>query len=145
MARLGAQGETFRHLGRQHGSFANPMAAVESVRINDWLLAVLRFAVTLDQRDRVALMALAAEMDQLGLGQSRSGFSYFSRTSAQFCDYIVGKAGSEKGAQLRSYIKGIKDDRLRRTLRAAIFGKPLKSERSRLMTRDRLWKDIATK
>jgi len=139
------RGATSRPLESQNDRVGHPIAVIESTRINDWLLAILRFAVTLAQRDRAAVMALAAEMDRLGLGQSRSRFSYFSRTSLQFCDYIVGNVGSEKGAQLRLYIKGIKDDRLRRALRAAIFGKPLKSDRPRPMTRYCLGKGLATR
>jgi len=138
------RGETSRPLETQNERLCAPIAVIGSVRINDWLLAILRFAVTLAQCDRAAVMALAVEMDQLGSGR-RPGFSYFSRTSLQFCDYIVGNLGSEKGAQLRLYIKGIKDDRLRRTLRAAIFGKPLKSDRPRPMTRYCLRKGLATR
>ncbi len=96
-------------------------------RIREWLLAILRFAVTLAQCDRGAVMCLAAEMDRLGPAWSHSAFRYFTKTSIKFCNSIVEKRNLEKAAELRFYLKNINDDRLRRALEAAIFEKPQES------------------
>ena len=48
-----------------------------------WQLAILRFAVTLDNADRLAVMAIASEIDRLGPQQDGSSdFNFFRRTSA---------------------------------------------------------------
>lgn len=53
-----------------------------------WQLAVLRFAVTLDNADRLAVMAIANEIDRLATqsGAARPDFSFFRRTSAELKD-----------------------------------------------------------
>ena len=49
-----------------------------------WQLALLRFAVTLDNTDRLAVLAIAAEMDRLHPEQdSKPAFGFFRRTSAE--------------------------------------------------------------
>src|SRR5258708_9950368 len=51
-----------------------------------WQLAILRFAVTLDNADRLAVMAIAGEIDRLGPPHdSKPDFSFFRRTSAELC------------------------------------------------------------
>ena len=48
-----------------------------------WQLAILRFAVTLDNADRLAVMAIASEIDRLGPEQDgKPDFGFFRRTSA---------------------------------------------------------------
>jgi hypothetical protein len=129
MAQPLIRGETFGRLDPSDGCFADQSTVQEPVWIKDWLLAVLRFAVTQAPCDRAAVMVLAVEMDQLGSSTSRSGFSYFSRTTTKLCECIVDRADSEKAAELRWYINSVEDDRLRRAFRAAIYNKPLKSVR----------------
>ena len=43
------------------------MAAHEwrTKKVRDWLLAILRFAVTLEQTDRTSVLAMAEEMDHM--------------------------------------------------------------------------------
>ena len=80
-------------------------AIEESRRIREWLLGILRFAVTLEQCDRAAVMYLAAEMDRFGSSTTQSRFSYFTRTSAKLCDCIIAKRDFDNLAQLRFHIK----------------------------------------
>jgi hypothetical protein len=43
-----------------------------------WQLAILRFAVTLDNADRLAVLAIASEIDRLGPRHGgKPGFSFF--------------------------------------------------------------------
>jgi hypothetical protein len=116
-----------------------------SRRIRDWLLAVLRFAVTLEQCDRVAVMGLAAEMDRLGSGRSASSFGFFTRTTTNFCACIVAKGQFEKAAELRLHIKRINDDRLQRAFEAVLFDQHIEPARSKEMDREDLWKGLAVR
>src|SRR6266404_4587175 len=51
--------------------------------------ATLRFAVTLDNADRLAVMAIAGEIDRLGPPHdSKPDFSLFRRTSTELCAAI---------------------------------------------------------
>ena len=54
-----------------------------------WQLAILRFAVTLDNADRLAVQMIAAELDGVGQGDdNKPGFSFFRKTSTEL---ILGK------------------------------------------------------
>jgi hypothetical protein len=114
-----------------------------SHRIRDWLFAILRFAVTLDQSDRAAAMVLAREIDHLGSHMSHSGFSYFSKTSSRFCDCIVANNRLDNTNELRHFVKRIDDDRLRRAFEALLFEKSVESTRSRKADRQYLWKGLS--
>jgi hypothetical protein len=49
-------------------------------------LALLRFTVTLDITDRLAVLMIAAEIDGLGPKQdSKPEFSFFRNTGAELC------------------------------------------------------------
>jgi hypothetical protein len=130
-------------LGPRNGSTSDPTASEQVRRIREWLLGILRFAVTLEQRDRAAVMCLAAEMDRLGA--STTGFSYFTRTSTKLSDCIAAKDDFDKLAELCLYIEKIDDRRLRRALEGALFAKRNKSGRSRQPDREYLWKGLAVK
>jgi hypothetical protein len=55
-----------------------------------WQLALLRFAVTLDNADRLAVLAVAAEMDRLHPARDgKPAFGFFRRTSAELCAAIL--------------------------------------------------------
>ena len=56
-------------------------AQEESRKVTDWLLAILRFAVTRNTNDRAAVQIMAGEMDRLGSHAGESTFAYFFRTS----------------------------------------------------------------
>jgi hypothetical protein len=116
-----------------------------SRRIRDWLLSILRFAVTLEQCDQAAVMSLAAEMDRLGSGTSQSRFGFFTRTTTNFCACIVAKGQVEKAAELRLHIKRINNDRLRRAFEAVLFDKRIEPAPSRKLDREDLWKGLAAR
>jgi hypothetical protein len=85
-----------------------------------WQLALLRFAVTLDNADRLAVMAIASEIDRLG--PERDGkpeFGFFHRTSAELCAAIL-QPNDLTPAILQQYLARIDDDRLKRAFSAAI-------------------------
>lgn len=121
---------------------AEPSAIEESRRIREWLLGILRFAITLERCDRGVAIDLAAEMDRLGSDKWQSGFSYFTRTSAKLCDCIVAKRDLDKLAVLRLYIGRIDDDRLRRAFEGVVFERPNGSGYLRKQDREYLWKGL---
>lgn len=110
-----------------------------------WQLAILRFAVTLDNSDRLAVMAIASEIDRLDpQQQGKPDFNFFRRTSAAPCAAIL-QTGESAAALLRDYIAQIDGDRLKRAFEAAIeddqprapaVSKPVKR-------RDGLWKGLS--
>ena len=89
MNQLATRKWMLHRFGPQKGSISDPLVSEESHRIREWLLGILRFAVTLEQCDRAAVMCLAAEMDRLGASTTQFGFSYFTRTSAKLCDKLA--------------------------------------------------------
>src|SRR5258705_6703641 len=67
-----------------------PGAEWSAKTLRAWQLAILRFAVTLDNADRLAVMAIANEIDRLGSRHhGKPGFSFFSRTSAGLCPALL--------------------------------------------------------
>ena len=85
-----------------------------------WQLAILRFAVTFDNADRLAVMAIANEIDRLGVQHGgKPDFSFFRRTSAELCAAIL-RPNELTTALLRQYLARIDDDRLKRVFAATI-------------------------
>jgi hypothetical protein len=121
----------------------NDVAAEQSRQVRDWLLAILRFALTLDPADRAAVMAEAADMDRLGSRKGPSQFTYFVRTSVEFCNRIVDQRIIDKAEVLRGHLRKIDDDRLRRSLEAALTRTKQVQPRDR--SRDNLWKGLAAR
>jgi len=85
-----------------------------------WQLAILRFAVTLDNADRLAVMAIANEIDRLGAQHDgKADFSFFRRTSAELCAAIL-RPNELSSTLLRQYLARIDDNRLKRVDAATI-------------------------
>ena len=62
-------------------------------KVGDWLLAILRFAVTLCDDDRSAVLVAAEEIDRLGKSsEDKSEFKFFRSTSIEICSAIFGEA-----------------------------------------------------
>ena len=88
--------------------------------LRTWQLAILRFAVTWDNADRLAVTAIANEIDRLGLQHSgKADFSFFRKTSAELCAAIL-QPDEPAFVLLRQYLARIDDARLMRVFDAAI-------------------------
>lgn len=112
-----------------------------------WQLAILRFAVTLDNADRLAVMAIAGEIDRLGPEQDgKPDFGFFRRTSAELCAAIP-QPNELTSTVLRQYLARIDDDRLKRAFAAAIESdQPKASSVSKPFKRDNgLWKGLSSR
>lgn len=107
--------------------------------IEEWLLSILRFAITLDEVDRATVLAMAGHVD----GRD-SGFTFFARTSITVCDAIVAKDCAEAMAVLRVFIRAIDHVRLRRAFEAVLDIKTPGTDRRIISTRSRenLWKGL---
>lgn len=88
-------------------------------RIKNWLFAILRFAITREESDRAAVLSMAAELDRPGYCRGNTGFAFFVRTSATFCDAIMDMGVRTRTATLRGLLVKIEDHRLRRAIEAA--------------------------
>lgn len=81
-----------------------------------WQLAVLRFAVTLDDCDRDNVAALAAELDRLSGRARTDSLHFFRRTSSRLCAAIDG----QQKAALDRFCRQIDEPRLRLAFAAAV-------------------------
>lgn len=112
-----------------------------------WHLAILRYAVTLDNADRLAVFRIACEIDGLNPRQDgTSDFEFFRRTSAELCAAIL-QPNERASAILQHYLARIDDARLKRTFAAAIdAGGPAVASTSRpVRPRSHLWKGLSSR
>jgi hypothetical protein len=89
-------------------------------RIREWLLLLLRFAITCDPKDQAAAFAVADEIDALGLQWRPSAPSFFRRTSSEVCKMIIALDDPRRAAILKRHIARIDDSRLRRAFQASV-------------------------
>ena len=100
---------------------SSAQAECRTKTVRDWLLAILRYAVTLHDADRSAVLVIAEEIDKLGShAEEPPAFKFFRRTSIELCSAILDAQNSNKSAVLHLHLKRIDDCRLRRAFEAAI-------------------------
>lgn len=96
-----------------------------------WQLAILRFAVTRNDCDRLNVAALAAELDRLGGRRcGKDSLHFFRRTSSHLCAAIDGQQQNAQ-ATLDHFRKQIEEPRLRSAFAAAVGLARSKPARSR--------------
>jgi hypothetical protein len=88
-------------------------------KVREWLLLLLRFAITTDIRDQMAALAMAEEIDASGMRWRPSGPSFFSRSSQAVCAAILDMDNPGRRAVLKAHIRRIEDARLRLAFAAA--------------------------
>jgi hypothetical protein len=93
-------------------------------KVRGWLLAILRYAVTLEQTDRAAAAAIAQNLDGAESGHGQTGFRFFTKTNSEFCDAIADRDTPQAANALEGHLRRIEDLRLRRALEAAIGEAP---------------------
>lgn len=98
----------------------NPLDGSSHRLLHAWKLALLRFAVTQDECDRLNVAALAAELDRLGGRRTADEtFHFFRRTSSQLCAAISGQPQNAADI-LDRFCKQIEAPRLRLAFAAAV-------------------------
>jgi hypothetical protein len=116
-----------------------------AMTLRAWQLAILRFAVTLDNADRLAVLMIAAELDGPGPKRdSASKFSFFRKTSTELCAAIL-RPNELTSPVLRQYLARIDDDRLRRTFAAAVETHQPKAASKPVKHDNGLWKGLASR
>jgi hypothetical protein len=88
-------------------------------RIREWLLRLLRFAVTRDAKDEAAASAIGDEIDAIGHRWRPPGPSFFRRTTDEVCKAITAPDGVERATVLKKHLARIDDPRMRRAFAAA--------------------------
>lgn len=92
-----------------------PLDADEKL-VRDWMLGLLRFAVTHEPADQAAALALACEIDSRhGWG----GFTFFQRTGAAICRAILVR-DREGNRILAEHLRRVEYLRLRQAFAAAV-------------------------
>jgi hypothetical protein len=89
-------------------------------RVREWLLLLLRFAVTREATDQVAALALADQLDSLGIGWKRAKPGFFVKTNIEVSNVILALRDGENDTVLRTHLARIDDPRLKRAFRAAV-------------------------
>jgi len=91
-----------------------------TLEIREWLLALLRFAVTRLQSDHAIALTIADELDAVG-GQWRPvAPRFFTRTTDEICAAIAALVDGQNSIVLRRHVQRIEDPRLRRAFQAAV-------------------------
>jgi len=123
-----------------------PAAEWHAKTLRAWQLAILRLAVTLDNADRLAVLAIANEIDRLcPQHNGKPAFNFFRRTSAELCAAIL-RPNELTSTLLRQYLARIDDDRLKRTFAAAMEAdQPTVSSADKPIRRDNgLWRGLSS-
>lgn len=114
-------------------------------RLHEWLFLLLRFAISRDPSDRSKALAMADELDSLGMRWRPAAPRFFLTTSKEVCDAIV-TSGDWRRAALRKHAARIEHVRLRRAFLAAIdipLGSDAPEEAKPRSAREHLWLGLA--
>jgi len=116
--------------------------------IRAWHLAILRFAVTLDHADELAVFAIAAEVDRLGdhCDEERR-FRFFRKMSTELCASVA-RRDQAADAVLRQYLARIDNARLRHAFAAMteIEPRPTAAATERPRKRENsLWRGLTSR
>jgi hypothetical protein len=118
--------------------------------VREWLLLVLRFAVTLEPSDRAAVLGMADELDSLGMRWRPAAPDFFLRTSEELCQAILTAGDGQGNFVLRRHIARIDDPRLRLAFQAAVgigpgFQPPPTRKRKKTSKGRHLWKGVSSR
>lgn len=91
-----------------------------ALKIREWLLALLRFAVTRQQSDHAIALTIADKLDAAGGQWWPAAPRFFTRTTDEICAAIATLADGQDSIVLRRHIQRIEDPRLRRAFQAAV-------------------------
>jgi len=112
-----------------------------------WQLAILRFVVTLDNGDRLGVLAIANDIDRLGSQDRQAAdFGFFRRSSAELCGAIL-QRNERSETILQQYLGRIEDARMKRAFAAAIeiaLVEP-SSIRRRAKPESSLWRGLSSR
>lgn len=120
------------------------LATTSNGRTRDWLLALLRYAVTRDAADLSTVLAIAEAIDARGAQAEPPSFDFFRRTSLELCRAIGEQASPGRSAIIRRHLDRIEDGRLRRAFAAAVdIETPQHAADGTKAHRPELWRGLA--
>jgi len=112
-------------------------------QVRDWLLLLLRFAITRDPDDQAAARRTAGEIDSLGIPHGSSTLSFFRRTTGEVCAAITAPENEpERRAVLMKHLARIEDPRLKRAFRAALGLDQTTQQPPARTKRQNLWRGL---
>jgi len=118
-----------------------------SKMLRSWQLAILRFAVTQDNADRLGVLAVANQIDRLGRQHDdQPEFGFFRKTSSEVFAAIL-RRDETADVILRQFLTLIDDLRLKRALAAALeieHGEPA-SDKKRSKPATDLWRGLSSR
>jgi hypothetical protein len=109
------------------------------IAVRNWLLALLRFALTLDDADRNEVLGYARALDRAGRGEAAGSFSFFHSESVELCAAIAAPQRPGRAETLRRHLARIADARLRHAMEAAL-GATVQTSRAK--PTDWLWRGL---
>ena len=89
-------------------------------KVREWLLLLLRFAVTREPSDQSAAIALADELNSSDGRWRPAAPSFFLRTSNEVCEAVLSVGDEHNSHVLRRHVARIDDPRLKRAFQAAV-------------------------
>jgi hypothetical protein len=110
------------HLAENQGAGMSDFASPEErqqQQIADWLLAILRFAVTRQEPDRMSALTMANDMDRPSAHAESNSFAFFANTTKELCDVIANEHTPQRLRVLRQHLGRIGNRRLRAAIEAA--------------------------
>ena len=113
--------------------------AGHEMAVRSWLLALLRFALTLEDSDRREVLACAAALDRAGREASSTSFSFFHSESVELCAAIAAPQRAGRKEILRRHLARIADPKLRGTMEAALG---ITARSPRPTSTDWLWRGL---
>jgi hypothetical protein len=89
-------------------------------QVREWLFLLLRFAITRDPEDQLAVLMMANAIDSLGRQWGRALPSFFRRSSDEVCKAITQLDDPKREAILKKHIRRIEHLGLRHAFQAAV-------------------------
>jgi hypothetical protein len=104
------------------GAAAGPLDLQDSreSHVRDWLFLLLRFAITRDPEDELAVLVKANGIDSLGRQWGRAAPTFFRRSSEEVCKAVAALSDPTREAVLKKHILRIEHPGLRRAFQAAV-------------------------
>ena len=89
-------------------------------QVCEWLFLLLRFAITREPEDELAVLMMANGIDSLGRQWGRAAPTFFRRSSEEVCKAIAALSDPTREAVLKKHIRRIEHPGLRRAFQAAV-------------------------
>jgi hypothetical protein len=115
--------------------------------LREWLLLLLRFAITREHADQSAALTMAEELDSLGARWKPAAPRFFVRTTTEVCEAIVAVNDEQRDTVLQKHLARIDDPRLKRAFRSTVSLQsppepPRQSAKGRRGRTSDLWKGL---